>query len=144
MQWREHRACVPGLNAVEDVICESLLQSSTQVLSITPIVTIPCNIVFMGKYSLPFNNWIYSVVSRNAFVSKQSWAKSNTTWPWDKKHCGKRQELAQHVFKEEERENCPKLCCSSRPSEEKSWYWISPVKQKKTGCTCVCLFIYLY
>lgn len=35
-----------------------------------PTVTIPHNIVFMGKYSLPFNNWIYSIVSRNPFVSK--------------------------------------------------------------------------
>lgn len=53
--------------------------SSTQVQSIIPAVTIQCNIISMGKSSLLFDNWIYNVVSRNAFVSKWSLAKSNTT-----------------------------------------------------------------
>ena len=55
------------------------LQSSTRVQSIIPTVTIQCNIVSMGKSSLLFDNWIYNIVSRNAFVSKRSLAKSNIT-----------------------------------------------------------------
>lgn len=55
------------------------LQTSMQVSGIIPAVIIQYNIVSMGKHNLLYDNWIYNVVSRNAFISKQSLAKSNIT-----------------------------------------------------------------
>lgn len=52
-------------------------QSAVQ--AVLPTVTIPGDIVSMGKHSLLSDNWIYNVVSRNALVLKQSLAKSNRT-----------------------------------------------------------------
>lgn len=46
---------------------------------IIPPAIIQCDIVSMGKSELLYDNWICNVVSRNAFVSKQSLAKSNIT-----------------------------------------------------------------
>ena len=46
----------------------------------------------MGKHNLLYDNWIYNVASRNAFVWK-ALAKSNRTGPKDKILCGKRREL---------------------------------------------------
>lgn len=80
---------------------ESGSQSSRQAQGIAPPVIIPRNIVSLGKHSLLYDNWIYTVVSRNAFVLKPL-AKSNITCPRDKIHRGNRQELPGQVFKEKE------------------------------------------
>lgn len=46
----------------------SLFQSSIQAQGFSPTIIIQCDIVFMGKHGLLYDNWIYNVLSGNAFV----------------------------------------------------------------------------
>lgn len=130
-------ARLPGPSAAVPLTAS---QGSRQAQGITPPVIVPCDIVSLGKHSELYDNLIYTVVSRNAFVL-QPLAKSNTTCPRDKIYCGKRQELPRQVFKEKENrsKNFPSalmLIASHLPICRGGL-----VETGRTGGTCVLIFL---